>query len=59
MGVGVSFGTQYAKTRFADVRISERLLGLLGLSPGSVVADIGAGTGNYSGRPHSDLSDYR
>lgn len=48
MGVGVSFGTQYAKTRFADVRISERLLGLLGLSPGSVVADIGAGTGNYS-----------
>ena len=48
MVVGVSFGTQYAKTRFADVRISERLFGLLGLSTGSVVADIGAGTGNYS-----------
>jgi len=48
MGVGVSFGTKYAKTRLADVRISERLFGLLGLSPGSVVADIGAGTGNYS-----------
>lgn len=41
-------GQSYSKSRIADPRIVDSLLNLLALEKGSVVADIGAGTGNYS-----------
>jgi ubiquinone/menaquinone biosynthesis C-methylase UbiE len=41
-------GQSYSKSRQADPRIVDSLLNLLALEKGSVVADIGAGTGNYS-----------
>jgi SAM-dependent methyltransferase len=41
-------GTGYTKYRCADPRIVERLADLIGLSPSRILADIGAGTGNYS-----------
>jgi ubiquinone/menaquinone biosynthesis C-methylase UbiE len=41
-------GIGYTKYRCADSRIVETIVGLLGLSPPAVLADIGAGTGNYS-----------
>lgn len=41
-------GTTYNETRRADGRIVEALIRLLGLPPGGIVADIGAGSGNYS-----------
>jgi ubiquinone/menaquinone biosynthesis C-methylase UbiE len=41
-------GKTYAKTRRSDPRIAARLVELLSLPPDSAVADIGAGTGNYT-----------
>ena len=41
-------GVRYKKHRQADTRIVDVLYSLLNLPPGSVIADIGAGTGNYS-----------
>lgn len=41
-------GKTYDHTRRADPRITARLIRLLNLPPGAAVADIGAGTGNYS-----------
>ena len=43
-----SIGVGYNHTRQPDKRIVERLIELLNLPLGSVIADIGAGTGNYS-----------
>lgn len=41
-------GKTYNNTRSADKRIISELIRLLGLQKGSIIADIGAGTGNYS-----------
>lgn len=41
-------GRTYSATRSADPRITEQLIGLLGLTPGAKLLDVGAGTGNYS-----------
>jgi len=41
-------GNTYNNTRSADKRIISELIRLLGLEKGSIIADIGAGTGNYS-----------
>ncbi|MCC0177873.1 methyltransferase domain-containing protein [Waterburya agarophytonicola K14] len=38
----------YNSTRQADSRIVDRLIELLDLPPGKKIADVGAGTGNYS-----------
>jgi len=43
-----SIGKSYAQTRKADLRISKKIQELLALPEGSSIADIGAGTGNYS-----------
>lgn len=43
-----SIGRTYGLTRKADPRIVEKLIKFLDLPSGSTVADIGAGTGNYS-----------
>ncbi len=43
-----TIGTNYNSCRNADVRIVSVLKELLGLPEGSVVVDVGAGTGNYS-----------
>jgi ubiquinone/menaquinone biosynthesis C-methylase UbiE len=41
-------GKTYNDTRAADERIISELIRLLGLYKGAIIADIGAGTGNYS-----------
>jgi protein-L-isoaspartate O-methyltransferase len=41
-------GHDYAQTRQPDLRILGRLMELLRLPPGARIADVGAGTGNYS-----------
>lgn len=41
-------GATYNKTRVADERIISELIRLLDLQKGAIIADIGAGTGNYS-----------
>lgn len=41
-------GTDYNTNRQADIRIVSKIQTLLGLPDGAVIADIGAGTGNYS-----------
>jgi ubiquinone/menaquinone biosynthesis C-methylase UbiE len=41
-------GEGYSKHRCADRRIVEQLTRLLQLSPSATIADVGAGTGNYS-----------
>jgi ubiquinone/menaquinone biosynthesis C-methylase UbiE len=41
-------GTKYSQHRCADDELGDKLFALLGLPRGSVVADVGAGTGNYS-----------
>jgi len=41
-------GSSYNTTRAADERIVDALVGLLNLPEDAVVADIGAGSGNYS-----------
>ena len=43
-----TIGRLYSKTRRADRRIVAGISDLLKLSPGACLADIGAGTGNYS-----------
>ena len=43
-----SIGQNYNRTRQADSRIVARLISLLNLPRGSTIADVGAGTGNYS-----------
>lgn len=43
-----SIGSSYSKTRRADNRICASLIEFLGLSAGAIIADIGAGSGNYS-----------
>jgi len=43
-----TIGTNYNSYRNADARIISVLKELLGLPGGSVVVDVGAGTGNYS-----------
>ena len=43
-----TIGNTYNKTRAADDRIVSELLRLLGLQKGAIIADVGAGTGNYS-----------
>ena len=43
-----TIGLSYTKTRQADPRITDALVDLLDLPPNSVIADIGAGTGNYT-----------
>ena len=43
-----SIGQNYNQTRQADSRIVDRLVSLLSLPEGSTIADVGAGTGNYS-----------
>jgi len=47
-------GSGYSKHRCADSRIVEQLAASLALSPPATIADIGAGTGNYS-RSLADL----
>ena len=47
-------GKGYSKHRRADERIVDQLARLLDLSPAAAIADIGAGTGNYS-RALADL----
>lgn len=44
---------EYSNYRKADIRLTNYLEKMLGLKPGAVIADIGAGTGNYS----AQLSD--
>ncbi|BAY89934.1 MULTISPECIES: class I SAM-dependent methyltransferase [unclassified Tolypothrix] len=43
-----SIGQQYTTTRIPDYRIVEKIIDLLNLPTGSLIADIGAGTGGYS-----------
>lgn len=43
-----SIGEGYNHSRKPDQRIVQRLIDLLDLPLGSVIADIGAGTGNYA-----------
>ena len=43
-----TIGDTYDDTRHADKRIVARLVKLLNLGVGSEIADVGAGTGNYS-----------
>ncbi len=43
-----SIGKDYNATRQSDPRIVQQLLNLLDLPEGSTIADVGAGTGNYS-----------
>ena len=43
-----SIGNDYNSTRKADARIVDKLVSLLSLPKGSKIADVGAGTGNYS-----------
>jgi ubiquinone/menaquinone biosynthesis C-methylase UbiE len=48
MPVYDSIGQSYSKFRVPDRRIVDLIVNLLQLEPGSLIADIGAGTGNYS-----------
>ncbi len=48
MSIYNSIGQQYSKTRIPDIRIVNQLIDLLNLPKGSIIADIGAGTGSYS-----------
>ncbi|WP_225892723.1 class I SAM-dependent methyltransferase [Nostoc sphaeroides] len=48
MSIYNSIGQQYSKTRVPDIRIINKLIDLLNLPKGSIIADIGAGTGGYS-----------
>lgn len=43
-----SIGEDYNATRQADERIVAKLISLLDLPTDSTIANIGAGTGNYS-----------
>lgn len=48
MSIYNSIGKQYSKTRIPDIRIVNQLIDLLNLPKGSIITDIGAGTGGYS-----------
>jgi predicted methyltransferase len=48
-------GANYNRHRAADPQIARELVRLLALAPHSVVADVGAGTGNYSNALAEDL----
>ncbi|WP_193199176.1 class I SAM-dependent methyltransferase [Nostoc sp. MG11] len=48
MSIYNSIGQQYSKTRVPDIRIVNKLIELLNLPKGSIIVDIGAGTGGYS-----------
>lgn len=48
MSIYNAIGQQYSKTRVPDIRIVNTIVNLLNLPKGSVIADIGAGTGGYS-----------
>ncbi|MFN6477033.1 class I SAM-dependent methyltransferase [Nostoc sp. DedQUE07] len=48
MSIYNSIGQQYSKTRIPDIRIVNKLIDLLNLPKGSIIADIGAGSGGYS-----------
>jgi ubiquinone/menaquinone biosynthesis C-methylase UbiE len=43
-----TIGNNYNKTRLADNRILSQILSLINCFPPALIADIGAGTGNYS-----------
>jgi len=43
-----AIGQSYAHSRLPDMRIVDSVVHLLALTPGSIIADIGAGTGGYS-----------
>jgi len=43
-----TIGKSYVTNRQADIRITDNIIDLLDLPSGSLIADIGAGTGNYS-----------
>lgn len=43
-----AIGIKYNANRRADARLVDRITGLLDLPAGAVIADIGAGTGNYA-----------
>ena len=43
-----TIGKDYNQNRRADGRLVDRIAGLLDLPAGAVIADIGAGTGNYA-----------
>lgn len=48
MAIYDSIGKQYKKTRIPDFRIVNKIIELLDLPQGSIIADIGAGTGGYA-----------
>ncbi|MBO3460134.1 class I SAM-dependent methyltransferase [Aetokthonos hydrillicola Thurmond2011] len=48
MDIYDSIGKKYSTTRVPDHRIVKSLIKLLNLTQGSIIADIGAGTGGYS-----------
>ncbi|MBD2561538.1 MULTISPECIES: class I SAM-dependent methyltransferase [Nostoc] len=48
MSIYNTIGQQYSKTRVSDIRIVNQLIDLLNLPKGSIIVDIGAGTGGYS-----------
>ena len=54
MPVYDNIGPGYSRHRCADPRIVEKTVNTLGLAPPGILADVGAGTGNYS-RAIADL----
>ena len=48
MAIYDSIGKQYTRTRVPDPRIVKTIINLLNLPQGSIIADIGAGTGGYT-----------
>ncbi len=43
-----TIGQTYARTRRPDPRFTQALIDALGVDPGALIADVGAGTGNYA-----------
>lgn len=48
MSIYDSIGQQYTKTRIPDFRIVHKIIELLNLPQGSIIGDIGAGSGGYA-----------